>query len=97
MTDEIRFAITALKNAGAREYASSGPSEEYHLYREAQARLNALVPDTDLLARYREALEKISGDQWEVISQSAGMRQFGPSQAAHIAMEALAEKDSNHG
>lgn len=49
MTDEIRFAIAALEKAGAREYASSGPSEEYHLYREAQAKLHALSPDTTAL------------------------------------------------
>ncbi len=35
------------------------------------------------------ALQEISKDEWEFISQSTGIRQSGPSHAAMIAMKAL--------
>lgn len=51
-------------------------------------------PDTitllcSTLLRYEEALRKISTDEWEVISQSTGLSQHGPSISAVVAQEAL--------
>lgn len=46
------------------------------------------------LALATEALERITHDEWEVISESTGMRQSGPSAAAQIAETARAKLDA---
>lgn len=76
-------------NGGCRCFENAG------FGRSATAAAHKMLPElVKLRADLKtatDALEEISKDEWEVISQSTGMRQSGPSASADIATTALAK------